>query len=198
MSEEEKKLYMKYCKYDEEPKKNILNLIEIIEKQQKEYKELKEIEAEYKKTNSELFKNNVELRIENERLKYERIKHISSNLNNSIKQKQKEDEQLNALNEGWKIELENKNKEIKELKEKYDKDTHTLQNQLDIANADKINNYICKSEIKCKIEELDIEISECEYSDDDDEKYKKAVEKDKLYLLNQKRVLQELIEESEE
>lgn len=34
--------------------------------------------------------------------------------------------------------------------EKYDKDTHTLQNQLDIANADKINNYICKSEIKYK------------------------------------------------
>ena len=43
-----------------------------------------------------------------------------------------------ALNEGWKIELENKNKEIKELKEKYDKDTHTLQNQLDIANADRV------------------------------------------------------------
>ena len=79
---------------------------------------------------------NVELRIENERLKHERIKHISSNLNNNIKQKA--DEQLWALNEGWKIELENKNKEIKELKEKYDKDTHTLQNQLDIANADRV------------------------------------------------------------
>lgn len=106
-------------------------------------------------------------------------------------------EKLNALNEGWKIELENKNKEIKELKEKYDKDTHTLQNQLDITNADKINNYICKSEIKCKIEELDIEISECEYSDDDDEKYKKADEKDKLCLLNQKRALKQLLESEE-
>lgn len=126
-----------------------------------------------------------------------RIKGISSNLNNNIKQKQKADEQLWALNEGWKIELENKNKEIKELKEKYDKDTHTLQNQLDIANADKINNYICKSEIKCKIEELDIEISECEYSDDDDEKYKKAVEKDKLCLLNQKKALKQLLESEE-
>lgn len=31
--------------------------------------------------------------------------------------------------------LEQKDKEISELKEKYDKDTHTLQNQLDIANA---------------------------------------------------------------
>lgn len=27
---------------------------------------------------------------------------------------------------------------IKELKEKYNKDTHTLQNQLDIANADRV------------------------------------------------------------
>lgn len=29
-------------------------------------------------------------------------------------------------------------KENEELKEKYDKDTHTLQNQLDIANADRV------------------------------------------------------------
>ena len=197
MSEEEKKLYMKYCKYDEELKKNILNLIEIIEKQQKGNEELKEIEAEYKKTNSELFKNNVELRIENERLKHERIKYIGRNLNNNIKQKQKADEQLWALNEGWKIELENKNKEIKELKEKYNKDTNQLQNQIYRLNVDKTNNYICKSEIECKIEELDIEISECEYSDDDDEKYKKAVEKDKLCLLNQKKALKQLLESEE-
>lgn len=47
------------------------------------------------------------------------------------------------------------------------------------------------------IEELDIEISECEYLDDDDEKYKKAVEKDKLCLLNQKRVLKRLLESEE-
>ena len=174
---------------------NLLSNAHVDYEEYKEYKELKEIEAEYKKTNSELFKNNVELRIENEKLKHERIKYIGSNLNNNIKQK--EDEQLWALNEGWKIELENKNKEIKELKEKYDKDTHTLQNQLDLTNADKINNYICKSKIKCKIEELDIEISECEYSDDDDEKYKKAVEKDKLCLLNQKKALKQLLESEE-
>ncbi len=48
--------------------------------------------------------------------------------------------------------------------------------------------------IKAKIEELDIAISECIYLDEDDEKYKKAVEKDKLCLLNQKRALQELLE----
>lgn len=33
-------------------------------------------------------------------------------------------------------------KRYKELEEKWDKDTHTLQNALDLANADKINNYI--------------------------------------------------------
>lgn len=56
------------------------------------------------------------------------------------------------------------------------------------------NNSILIPKIKCKIEELDIAILECEYSDDDDEEYKKAVEKDKLCLLNQKRALQELLE----
>lgn len=34
--------------------------------------------------------------------------------------------------------LEQKDKEISELKAKYDKDTHTLQNQLDVANADRV------------------------------------------------------------
>lgn len=48
--------------------------------------------------------------------------------------------------------------------------------------------------IKAKIEELDIAISECIYLDEDDKKYKKAVEKDKLCLLNQKRALQEILE----
>lgn len=48
--------------------------------------------------------------------------------------------------------------------------------------------------IKAKIEELDIAILECIYLDDDDKAYKKAVEKDKLCLLNQKRALQELLE----
>lgn len=47
--------------------------------------------------------------------------------------------------------------------------------------------------IKAKIEELDIAILECEYSDNDNEEYKKEVEKDKLELLKQKRVLQELL-----
>lgn len=43
---------------------------------------------------------------------------------------------------------------IKELEEKWDKDTHKLQNALDLANADKINNYIPVSLVEEKIEEL--------------------------------------------
>ena len=38
--------------------------------------------------------------------------------------------------------LEHLIKAYKELEEKWDKDTHKLQNALDMANADKINNYI--------------------------------------------------------
>ena len=55
-------------------------------------------------------------------------------------------------------------------------------------------NYIPIQKVKAKIEELDIAILECEYSDDDSEEYKKEVEQDKLELLKQKRVLQELLE----
>lgn len=55
-------------------------------------------------------------------------------------------------------------------------------------------NYIPVQKVIDKIEELDIAILECEYSDDDSEEYKKEVEKDKLELLKQKRVLQELLE----
>ena len=147
-------------------------------------------------------------------------------------------------------------KDNEELRAKWDKDTHILQNKLDYANADRIDlaqqnkelrkeneelkNNIRKNEnelefdvncdwialqkmldeseksneyisyknekwikekycipiqkIKAKIEELDIAISECIYLDDDDKAYKKAVKKDKLCLLNQKRALQELLE----
>lgn len=54
--------------------------------------------------------------------------------------------------------------------------------------------FIPVQKVKAKIEELNIAISECEYLDDDDERYKKAVEKDKLCLLNQKRILKQLLE----
>lgn len=54
--------------------------------------------------------------------------------------------------------------------------------------------YNVINKIENKIDILDIVISECIYIDDDDKAYKKAVKKDKLCLLNQKRALQELLE----
>lgn len=76
---------------------------------------------------------------------------------------------------------------LKENKEYY--------KQLDLDYTEK--NFISKQKIKAKIEKLDIAILECEYSDDDSEEYKKEVEKDKLELLKQKRVLQELLEKED-
>ncbi len=46
-------------------------------------------------------------------------------------------------------------KENEELRAKWDKDTHILQNELDLTNADKINNYIPIQKLKDKIEELE-------------------------------------------
>lgn len=120
-----------------------------------------------------------------------RIKGISSNLNNNIKQKQKEDEQLWALNEGWKIELENKNKEIKELKEKYNKDTNQLQNQIYRLNVDKINNYISKAKIEKMYIEMEQEYERKVY----DNNYNRTeVKKEEMY----KRQVYEKLLESEE
>lgn len=76
---------------------------------------------------------------------------------------------------------------------KYAKENEELKKFLRMG-SEVAENSILIPKIKCKIEELDIAISECEYSDDDDERYKKAVEKDKICLLNQKRVLKQLLE----
>ena len=43
-------------------------------------------------------------------------------------------------------------KENEELRAKWDKDTHILQNELDLTNADKINNYIPVQKVKDKME----------------------------------------------
>lgn len=106
-------------------------------------------------------------------------------------------------------------KENEKLRAKWDKDTHILQNKLDYANADRIDltqqnkelrkeneelkkdYYNVINKIENKIDILDIAISGCIYIDDDDKAYKKAVKKDKLCLLNQKRALQELLEEGD-
>lgn len=82
--------------------------------------------------------------------------------------------------------LQKENEELKDFKKQV--------TDIESTNFIKYKNYISIQKIKDKIEELDIAISECIYIDDDDKAYKKAVKKDKLCLLNQKRTLQELLE----
>lgn len=48
--------------------------------------------------------------------------------------------------------IEKLQKENEELRAKWDKDTHILQNELDLTNADKINNYIPVQKVKDKME----------------------------------------------
>lgn len=78
--------------------------------------------------------------------------------------------------------IENMLNRNKELEEKWDKDTHKLQNALDLANADKINNYIPVSLVEETIEELNRKIK---YEDN---------EKVIIYLHKQRKILQELLE----
>lgn len=84
-------------------------------------------------------------------------------------------------------------KENKELRENYICAQANANQVFDI-----LKNYVPVQTIKAKIEELDIEISACEYADDDSEEYKQEVEKDKAELLMAKKVLQQLLESEEE
>lgn len=58
--------------------------------------------------------------------------------------------------------IEKLQKENEELREKWNKDTHILQNELDLTNADKINNYIPVQKVKEKIKELETELKKAE------------------------------------
>ena len=85
------------------------------------------------------------------------------------------------------------NEELKSNNEKYIIHLTDEQYKTVIENAQNDINQKLIQKVKAKIEELDIAILECEYSDDDSEEYKKEVEKDKLELLKQKSILQELL-----
>lgn len=84
-------------------------------------------------------------------------------------------------------------KENKELKENYICAQANANQVFDI-----LKNYIPVQKVKEKIEELDIEISACEYADDDSEEYKQEVEKNKAELWIARKVLQQLLESEEE
>lgn len=62
------------------------------------------------------------------------IKLITTKFNNDYSINNKDKEAIEHILTEYKRLL----KENEELKEKYDKDTHTLQNQLDLANADRV------------------------------------------------------------
>ena len=107
--------------------------------------------------------------------------------------------------------IEKLQKENEELRAKWDKDTHILQNKLDYANADKINNYIPVSLVEEKIEELDkridflnTELTKCyiereklgsETDIDNNETYIFYMEEEKNFREKQEEVLQELLRE---
>lgn len=76
-------------------------------------------------------------------------------------------------------------KENEELIAKWNKDTHILQNELDLTNADKINNYIPIQKVIDKMEKLNKEI-------------KNAETIEAVFKIKQQQALQELLEESEE
>lgn len=191
----------------------ILNLIEKLQKENEELRakwdkdtHILQNKLDYANADRiDLTQQNKELRKENEECKLDVQDYLKQAQENAemYRKAQKKIQDLKAENEELK---NNTRKNENELEFDIDCDWIALQKMLD--ESEKSNEYISyKNEkwikekycipiqkIKAKIEELDIAISECIYLDEDDEKYKKAVEKDKLCLLNQKRALQELLE----
>lgn len=194
----------------------ILNLIEKLQKENEELRakwdkdtHILQNKLDYANADRiDLTQQNKELRKENEECKLDVQDYLKQAQENAemYRKAQKKIQDLKAENEELK---NNTRKNENELEFDIDCDWIALQKMLD--ESEKSNEYISyKNEkwikekycipiqkIKAKIEELDIAISECIYLDEDDEKYKKAVEKDKLCLLNQKRALQELLEEGD-
>ena len=128
--------------------------------------------------------------ISRRKLKYTKLdRHDKSidNLLNLLEKLQKENEEL-------------KNKIMEKELEIIGKEEYTKASMGEIIEQYYTANEECIpiQKAKAKIEELDIEISTCEYADDDSEEYKQEVEKDKAELLMAKKVLQQLLEESEE
>ena len=134
---------------------------------------------------------------ENERYKksdYETICLENNELREITDRIQSEYKDLLKDNFKLKNELETKRKEYQETYEDIREELGELKKENEELRKDYYNVI---NKIENKIDILDIAISECIYIDDDDKAYKKAVKKDKLCLLNQKRALQELLEEGD-
>lgn len=115
------------------------------------------------------------------------LEHILSDYKRVLKENEILKEEKEQAWEEW----NNLEQESYETEQKLKQQIKELQKENEELKKDYYNVI---NKIENKIDILDIAISECIYIDDDDEKYKKAVEKDKLCLLNQKRALQELLE----
>lgn len=100
----------------------------------------------------------------------------------------------NRESEIHQLEIERLKKIISKLK----KENEELDQKFKYAVPDEIVDelYVSKDKIREKIEELDIEIQQCQYADDDIEEYKNDMEKEKSRLLRDKKILQELLEEN--
>lgn len=138
-------------------------------------------------------------KVENLIKKYDECK-LKECINCQTKIKRMVDERNNLLVENQKLKQENE--ELREKKKNIEpvligNKMYFIDESLyeDLLNDIK-NNYIPVQKVKEKIEELDIEISICEYADDDSEEYKQEVEKNKAELLMARKVLQQLLEES--
>ena len=112
---------------------------------------------------------------------------ITTKFNNDYSIDNKDKEALEHILSNYKKML----KEIKELKEKYNKDTNQLQNQIYRLNVDKINNYISKAKIEKMYIEMEQEYERKVY----DNNYNRTeVKKEEMY----KRQVYEKLLESEE
>ena len=115
------------------------------------------------------------------------LEHILSDYKRVLKENEILKEEKEQAWEEW----NNLEQESYETEQKLKQQIKELQKENEELKKDYYNVI---NKIENKIDILDIAISECIYLDEDDEKYKKAVKKDKLCLLNQKRALQELLE----
>ena len=189
----------------------ILNLIEKLQKENEELRakwdkdtHILQNKLDYANADRiDLAQQNKELRKENEGLNnrcrnldkeaqayLEELAGDNTLTRRTIKQLQKE-------NEECKLDVQDYLKQAQENAEMYRKAQKKIQD-LKAENEElKKDYYNVINKIENKIDILDIAISGCIYIDDDDKAYKKAVKKDKLCLLNQKRALQELLEEGD-
>lgn len=97
-------------------------------------------------------------------------------------------------------ELENENKELKkeiaELKLKWDKDTHRLQNDLDVANADKIDLIQQNEELKHKIEGQECVIEKQAHNEEVYEKLVMKLEKENEELKEKENKIYKEVQDS--